>query len=931
VKTNRTWWSLTICLSAAVAVALSFLVLVQHLETRRPGAAVSRRSLAQRGHHALPHGLASEELFDPVLVYSSFLGGTSSSNGLGEIVQYASVIYVDSSDNLYLAGRTISATFPTTPGTVQPAFGTGSDSFLVKVDPTGQHLLLSTYVPSILGGVTALAVDTTGDIYVAGPSNSVETGVPPLPFPSGSTPFASSGSIGVLELNPTATKILAATYVGGSGGDYVGGIALDSSNNVYISGTTRSNDLKTKNPLQPSLGTSGDNVFITVLNSSLSAAVYSTYLGANSTAYTGMGHNIAVDASKNVYVTGTAGPGFPVTSGTAAQASCGGSCVFVAKLNPAGSAISYATYLGTTAVGAAVAVDASQNTFVTGVVEGGGFNELNPVSTFPSCNASLSAVNTFVSEINASGALAFSTCFGRGAASDHGQGLALDSSGNVYAVGSGFTGLPLTNPIQSNSGNGAQGAPYVVGINPNTSSLLFASYIGGGQANESDSISDIAVDSAGSIYLAGYDSPGLAPVPFPVFNALQPLPGGFSSCPDNPCGAGNDAIFLKIAPTDAPAAALAPAALTFPAQPLGVASAPSTVTIFDLGSTALTVSNVSATGDFSVQQSCATVTAAGGTCPVQVTFTPTAAGTRTGTLTITDNSAGSPRTVALTGTGGQVAVSVSPASLTFSQAINTTGTSQVTLTNSGNIPLQISTVQVSGATFSESNSCGVSVAAGQSCGITVSFSPTALGNSTGTLTITDSDPGSPHTVPLTGTGVADSLGLAYCSLNGCFSTQTVSAGSVALTAFQVGGAGVAGDVSLSCSGLPQGASCSFAPSSTVQITATAAREINLTITTTSRSQIFGPIVLTTGLTMLAASLILLFFRKITAAGTPRLRWRFVPIFALAICACGGGNGSSPNGGGGSSSGTPAGSHVITITATSGSSTSQTLLFNLVVQ
>jgi len=664
------------------------------------------------------------------------------------------------------------------------------------------------------------------------------------------------------------------------------------------------------------------------LNPNLSTAVYSTYLGANSSAGAGFGgHSIAVDTSKNVYVTGSSGPGFPVTSGTAVQASCGGSCVFVAKLNPTGSAITYATYLGTTAVGAAIAVDASQNTFVTGTVEGGGFNELNPVLTFPSCNANLNAVETFVSEINASGALSFSTCFGQGSASHNGQGLALDSSGNVYAVGSPSTGSPLIHPIQSNSGIGE---PYVVGISPNTSSLLFASYVGGAQTNESDSISDIAVDAAGNIYLAGSDQPGLAPVPFPVFNALQPLPGGFSSCPDNPCGAGNDAIFLKIAPTDAPAAALAPAALTFPPQALGVASAPSTVTIFDLGSAALTVSNVSVTGDFSVQQSCASVSAAGGTCPVQVTFTPTAVGTRTGTLSIADNSAGSPHTVALTGTGGQTAVSISPTSLSFSQAINTTGASQVTLTNTGNLPLQISTVQVSGATFSETNSCGVSVAAGQSCGITVSFSPTALGNSTGTLTITDSDAGSPHTVPLTGTGVADSLGLSYCSLNGCFSTQTVSAGGVATTAFQVGGAGIAGSVSLSCSGLPQGASCAFSASSPVQISATAASEINLTITTTARSQIFGPVVLTTGLTMLAVWVILLFFKKIPNADTPRLRWRFVPLIALAICACGGGNGSSPNGGGGSSSGTPAGSHVITITATSGSS-SQTLLFNLVVQ
>jgi hypothetical protein len=103
----------------------------------------------------------------------------------------------------------------------------------------------------------------------------------------------------------------------------------------------------------------------------------------------------------------------------------------------------------------------------------------------------------------------------------------------------------------------------------------------------------------------------------------------------------------------------------------------------------------------------------------------------------------------------------------------------------------------------------------------------------------------------------------------------------------------------------------------------------LTIATTARSQLLAPLVITTGLVALALCVGILFL-GCTSTTAPRLRWRFVPLFALAICACGGGSGSSPNGGGGSSTGTPAGSHLITITATSGSTT-QTLLFNLTVQ
>jgi hypothetical protein len=929
VKTNGTWSSFAVCLSLALLISSIFAVFLRYRASGHKEAAVSRHRLEPLPHRPVVHPAANQDLlFDPVLVYSSFLGGPSSApHGSSTPVQYVNAIFVDSSGNLYLAGATDSPAFPTTTGVVQPTQGT-SGAFVAKVDPTGQHLVFSTYVPGLVFPASAMAVDSAGDIYVAG---SVGQGTT-LPIPSGSSPFRTGGSIGILKLNPTATSILAATYLGGSNGDTVAGLALDSSNNLYVTGSTTSNDFPTQNALQSTLGTSGANAFVSVLSSDLSSAVYSTYLGGNSEVQTQVGvggtvtgREIAVDASKNAYVTGGAGAGFPTTGG-AAQAGCtSGVCAFIAKLNPTGSAITYATYLGAGSSAGAVAVDSSQNIFVSGVVGSGSFDEVNPVSSLPSCNANPGTQENFVAKINSAGALVFSTCPGGGPGATTSVGtLALDSSGNVYIAGSAFPGLPLMNPIQSNPGSGE---PYIIGINPNNSTVVFASFLGGGIPG--DAIKDIAIDSAGNLYAAGYSQNESS---FPIFNALQPNPSGFSGCPppSTGCRPGNDAIFLKIAPTDAPAAAVAPAILTFPAQAIGAASAPLPITIFDLGSTALTVSNVSVTGDFSIQESCTTVTAAGGSCPVQVTFTPTATGTRAGTLTITDSSAGSRHTVQLTGDGGQAAATLSPTTLSFSQAINTTGTSQVTLNNSGTVPLQISTVQVSGATFSETNNCGVSVPAGQSCLINVGFSPTALGNSTGTLTITDSGAGSPHAVALTGRGVADSIGLVYASQNGAPSSANIQAGSAAITLIQYGGAGLGGNVSFTCSGLPQGASCNFDPSSTVLMNAMTASEVRLTIPTTARSQLFAPIVFTTGLMALAICVGILYFRYISTAIAPRLRWRFVPLFALALCACGGGTGSSPNGGSNSSTGTPAGSHIITITATAGSST-QSLLFNLIVQ
>jgi hypothetical protein len=516
----------------------------------------------------------------------------------------------------------------------------------------------------------------------------------------------------------------------------------------------------------------------------------------------------------------------------------------------------------------------------------------------------------FVSEINAAGSLTFSTCV-VGAPST----IALDGSGNISITGVAGTGFPLHNPIQANLP--ARGsAPFIATINPNTSSLLFSSFLGDGQGGN-PAINDIAVDAAGDIFAAGYGNA------FPVFNALQSVPaGGDPPCPVmNPCVNGFNIDILKIAPTNAAAAALSAASLTFPAQAVGTPSTPQTVTVVDLGSASLTVSNVNATGDFSVQDGCTSpVAPAGGTCALQITFTPTALGTRTGNLTITDNSVGSPRTVQLAGLGGQTAATPSPNPLSLSQAINTTNTLPVTLTNSGTLPLQILTIQISGAAFSEANNCGSSVGASQSCQINITFSPTALGNSTGTLTVTDSASDSPQTVALTGVGVADNIGLVYPPNNG-LSSSTTPAGSVAVTNIQVGGAGLSGTVNFSCSGLPQGASCSFSPS-TVQMNPTVPSQVQLIITTRARSHLFVPIGLLTGFLTLAILASLIFSMSGSTFPTPCPRWRLVPLFALALCACGGGSSSS--------TGTTAGNYTVVITATSGSST-QTLNFALTVQ
>jgi hypothetical protein len=281
----------------------------------------------------------------------------------------------------------------------------------------------------------------------------------------------------------------------------------------------------------------------------------------------------------------------------------------------------------------------------------------------------------------------------------------------------------------------------------------------------------------------------------------------------------------------------------------------------------------------------------------------------------------------LTGIGGQASAALSPTTLAFTQAVNTIGTSTVTLNNSGALPLQVSTIQTAGATFSETNNCGSSVPAGQSCEIDVSFAPTSIGSSTGTLTVTDSASGSPHIVSLTGAGVAANIGLSYVPNN--IMSATTPAGSGVITLIQVGGQGLSGNVSFSCSGLPQGASCSFSPA-TITAKPNAQSQVQVSISTTARSFLYVPIGVIIGLLFLATLTAPKFFKGTSMRLTPRLRWHLVPLFAFAICACGGGGGNSPAGGSSSSAGTPAGNSTVVITATSGSTT-QTLNFTLVVK
>src|SRR5207253_1674494 len=223
---------------------------------------------------------------------------------------------------------------------------------------------------------------------------------------------------------------------------------------------------------------------------------------------------------------------------------------------------------------------------------------------------------------------------------------------------------------------------------------------------------------------------------------------------------------------------LSPSSLSFPSQLVNTTSAVQTVTLTNTGTAALSVTSIVASGDFMQTNTCGTSVAAGANCAISVTFTPTATGTRTGAITITDNAAGSPQSVNLTGTGAAPGVSLSPSSLTFgNQNLNTTSVAQsVTLNNTGNVALSVTSIVASGD-FMQTNTCGTSVAAGANCTISVTFTPTATGIRTGAVTITDNIAGSPQTNSC-GTSVAAG---ANCTTSVTFTPTATGAQSGTIT------------------------------------------------------------------------------------------------------------------------------------------------------
>src|SRR5437870_1673809 len=806
-------------------------------------------------------------VLDPVLNYSTYLGGSGEDTG--------HAIAVDGAGNAFVAGQTLSADFP---GAANNCAGA---SFVAELDPTGTNLLYATYLAGSTTGsgenAFGIAVDPSGKVYVTGVTFATD-------FPTTSAnalnagPLASNdnGTAYLTKLDPTVSGpsgLIYSTYIGGTGGDHANSVAVDAVGNAYVVGLTDSPDFPTNNPFQSALSNTSGNAFLTRIDTTQlqdASLIYSTYLGGNGAnagvvlGYGDEGFGVAADSSGNAYVVGTttSTDSTFTTSATAYQsappantaASAFVSRIATTQVGPA--SLIYSTYLAGSIedLGFAIALGPNNVAYVTGTTSStdypfpGATTGAFDTSGSGSGKAFITLVDTTQSGLSS---VPYSTYLGGTGGpygGDSGYAIKVDASGNAYVAGTTFSTdfagagtlktLGAFRPTLLNP----NGEAFIAKLHPAGSGqgdLLYATYFGGSTGMTQDSIYGIAIDSASppNAYITGETSATDLPVSASAFQTTLNETGGSGIV---------DAFVAKL--TLIPTLAIAPASPDFGVQPVGATSVPQTVTVTNNNNVTVNFGSIAITGtnsaDFAkATDTCTPSVAAGAQCSVSVTFTPSVAAAEAATLVFTDDDLNSPQNVSLSGTGSNSpGVGLAPTGLDFGNQLlaTTSAPMTVTLTNTGAAALTINSFAASGdfaATSTGASACPTSpatLAAGGTCTINVTFTPTASGARTGTLSLADDAGGSPQMFSLSGNGTAPGVGLAPTSLG--FGNQPLATTSTPMTvtltntgtaALTINSFAASGDFAATSTG------ASACPTSPATLAAGANCTINVTFTPTA--------------------------------------------------------------------------------------------------
>jgi len=474
------------------------------------------------GFEVAAYDRTKELIIDPVLVYSTYLGGSG----------YDSVhsIAVDSSGAVYVTGFTDSLDFPAANPAQGSSGGGLNDTFITKLNPQGTAIVFSTY----LGGsgddfAEGIAVDGSGAVYITGITTSLD--FPVLNAFQGvyggtlaGTGYGGVGDFGsmrgdafITKLDPRGGTIAYSTYLGGNGDEIANDIFVESTGAVYVTGETTSTDFPLVNPIQPAPGNIDWQAFVTKVNPSGTGLLYSTYLGGS---LREAGLSIAVDGAGAAYVAGeTSSTDFPVVNPAQGRRAGGINPFdfFIAKLSPAGSALTYATYLGGSGDERlpGIAVDSSGSAYITGYTSSTDYPVVSPLQA-----ANAGGMDIVVSKIDPTGsAIVYSTYIG-GSGDDFGSAIAVDAAGSAYVAGLSYSSdYPLASPLQA-SNSGTSDA-VLTEIDPAGSSLLFSTYLGG---QNTENARNIALGASGAIYLGGWTTSGDFPLVSP-YQVIMGVPG----------------------------------------------------------------------------------------------------------------------------------------------------------------------------------------------------------------------------------------------------------------------------------------------------------------------------------------------------------------------------------------------------------------------
>jgi len=460
-----------------------------------------------------PYDVARELIIDPVLMYSTFLGGNSADWGGG--------LALDADGNTYLTGWTWSTSqFPGTGAGFQTDRLGQTDGFVMKLDANNRDLVYATYLggTSYEAELVAVAVDSQGCAYVTGGTASAD-------FPV--TEGAAQGKPGsqldvfVAKLDPSGSSLVYSTYLAGNGHDESQGIALDASGNAYVTGRTASTDWPVTTGTRQTRLAGGFDAFITKLSSSGSLLYYSTFLGGTGDEWA---HAIVLDQEGRACVGGyTRSPDFPVTAGAQQTGPAGGSDGFLACLSPDGSTAEYASYFGGSGNdhGRYLALDDQGFLYLAGNTN----SDDLPVSAGAYQGQFAGEIDGFLAKIDfRRGMLVYGTYLG-GKGYEIVRALAVDEAGQAYLAGATQSwDFPTTiDAVQRTHGGQEDG--FVAKLSPDGQVLTYGTLLGG---SASDRIRGLAIDDLGNAHVTGFTGSA----DFPVRGALQPtyLGGTSAAC-----------------------------------------------------------------------------------------------------------------------------------------------------------------------------------------------------------------------------------------------------------------------------------------------------------------------------------------------------------------------------------------------------------------